>query len=164
MTGFALYPFAALGGQIALCPLPGRGGDLAADLKAISDWGANTVLTLCETPELDRLGLAGLGADVKAMGGQWRHFPIPDFGVPGAAGPVWAEASAALRATLAAGGRVTIHCHGGCGRSGMIAIRLLCDGGSAPEEALRIVRAARPCAVETDAQMIWATGGVIERC
>ena len=53
-------------------------------------------------------------------------------------------------------GRVLIHCKGGCGRSGMVALRLMIEAGEAPDEALARLRSVRPCAVETDAQMRWA--------
>jgi hypothetical protein len=40
----------------------------------------------------------------------------------------------------------------------MIALRLMVEDGEAPDAALARLRAARPCAVETNAQMRWATG------
>ena len=38
----------------------------------------------------------------------------------------------------------------------MVVLRLMVDSGEAAEAALDRLRAARPCAVETDAQMAWA--------
>ncbi len=61
-----------------------------------------------------------------------------------------------LSARLAAGGRIALHCMGGCGRSGMLALRLMVRAGEAPEAALARLRAARPCAIETAAQLAWA--------
>ena len=52
-----------------------------------------------------------------------------------------------------------VHCRGGCGRSGMAVLRLMVEAGEAPEEALARLRAVRPCAVETEAQMDWARRG-----
>ena len=40
----------------------------------------------------------------------------------------------------------------------MIALRLMIDSDEAPDTALTRLRAARPCAVETKAQLRWATG------
>ena len=57
---------------------------------------------------------------------------------------------------LRGGGRVLVHCRGGCGRSGMVALRLMIEAGEAPDEALSRLRSVRPCAVETKAQMGWA--------
>ncbi|MGB3280173.1 MAG: protein-tyrosine phosphatase family protein, partial [Pseudorhodobacter sp.] len=62
-----------------------------------------------------------------------------------------------LRAILARGGRLMVHCRGGCGRTGMIALRLMVDTGEEPGAALARLRAVRPCAVETDAQEVWAS-------
>ena len=53
---------------------------------------------------------------------------------------------------------MVVHCMGGCGRSGMILLRLMIDAGETPDSALARLRTARPCAVETKAQMRWATG------
>ena len=39
----------------------------------------------------------------------------------------------------------------------MAVLRLMIEAGEAPEVALPRLRAVRPCAVETEAQMTWAT-------
>jgi protein-tyrosine phosphatase len=57
---------------------------------------------------------------------------------------------------LRSGGRVLVHCFGGCGRSGMAALRLMVAAGEGPESALHRLRASRACAVETEAQRLWA--------
>ena len=58
-------------------------------------------------------------------------------------------ASNAALSALQGKGRVLIHCMGGCGRSGMAALRLMIEAGEAPGAALERLRAVRPCAVET---------------
>ena len=66
--------------------------------------------------------------------------------------------TAAFEAALAEKGigwRHFIHCRAGLGRSGMIAARLLVERGMAPEQAIIEVRAARPGAIETEAQERW---------
>jgi protein-tyrosine phosphatase len=96
-----------------------------------------------------------LPADLAAAGVGWLHLPIPDFGTPSAAlRAIWPETSARLRGSP----RLLVHCMGGCGRSGMIALRLMIEAGEAPEPALTRLRDARPCAVETKAQLRWAFG------
>ena len=47
---------------------------------------------------------------------------------------------------------MVLHCRGGIGRTGTIAARLLVEFGVAPEEAIRMVRRARPGTIETPAQ------------
>ncbi|WP_430465232.1 protein-tyrosine phosphatase family protein [Tabrizicola sp.] len=143
------------GGALGLCPMPGRTGDYAGDLAAVLAWRPGLVVTLAETGELAARGAAGLPADLAAAGVDWLHLPIPDFGTPPAAlRRDWPAMSARLRASP----RVLVHCMGGCGRSGMIALRLMIEAGEPPEPALTRLRAARPCAVETKAQMRWAMG------
>lgn len=144
------------GGAIGICPMPGRTGDYAADLAVVVAWQPDLVVTLAETGELAARGANGLPADLAAAGIGWLHVPIPDFGTPSRALRArWADVSIRLQGC----NRLLIHCMGGCGRSGMIALRLLIDTGETPETALTRLRAARPCAIETKAQMRWAIGG-----
>ncbi len=127
--------------------------DLGLDLAAIRAWGADDVVTLMEQHELQRFEVPGLGAAVAGAGMAWHHLPIRDVDVPDAAfEAAWAKAGPALRARLAGGGRVLLHCRGGLGRTGTIAARLLVEAGLPAEAAIAQVRAARPGAIETRAQ------------
>jgi len=135
--------------------MPGRTGGYAGDLAALLAWSPALVVTLAEMGELAARGASHLPADLAAAGVGWLHLPIPDFGTPPRA---LRENWPALSARLLATDRLVVHCMGGCGRSGMILLRLMVDAGEAPESALSRLRAARPCAVETKAQMRWATG------
>jgi len=149
-------PAAALqvgGGWLGLTPLPGRGGDLGADLDALRHWGAVVVISLTEPHEMDS---AALSEGLRARGIGWMHMPVRDYGIP-------ADAQAApvldvLSRHLAQGDRIVAHCMGGCGRSGALALRLMVMGGEDPDAALARLRASRPCAVETEQQRLWATG------
>ena len=83
---------------------------------------------------------------------------VVDYGIPTAeALSRWGDVSEMARAALKGGGRVIVHCKGGCGRSGMAALRLMIEAGEAPDAALARLRAVRPCAVETAEQLAWAT-------
>ncbi|MDJ0821091.1 MAG: dual specificity protein phosphatase family protein [Paracoccaceae bacterium] len=145
------------GGILALSPLPGAGGDYAADMDHIASWAPAFVVSLVTDVELVAAGARNLGADIQDKGTRWLQLPIGDFGVPDAAfETAWKDVSARLRQALQGGGRVLVHCRGGCGRSGMVALRLMIEAGDAPDEALPRLRAVRPCAIETDAQMRWA--------
>lgn len=139
--------------------MPGRGGDYAGDLAVVLGWRPDLVITLAEAGELAARGASSLPADLAAAGVDWLHLPIPDFGTPPQGLRAdWPAHAARLQAIFARGGRVLVHCMGGCGRSGMITLRLMVEGGEPPEAALARLRAARPCAVETAAQERWATG------
>ena len=156
---FEIYPLAVLSGQLALSPLPGRSGDYTRDLQIIRAWRPALVMSMTEASEMAAHGAANLGDDLG--GARWRHFPIIDFGVPDDSPDValeWSALASEALDILRGGGRVLIHCMGGCGRSGMAALRLMVLAGETPDDALTRLRVARPCAVETDAQRAWAAG------
>lgn len=147
------------GGRIGLVAMPGRNGDLAADVKRLIAWKPDIVVSLATLPELHRAGADQLASQLTTRS-DWAHFPIADFGVPTHDQAAdWATLSDKLSARLAAGGSVLLHCQAGLGRSGMIALRLMLLAGENPESALARLRAARPGAIETHAQMQWAFAG-----
>lgn len=145
------------GGRLILSPMPGRGGDLAGDLAKLQALHPDWVLSLVENEEF--LQAPGLFAALQAgdLGG-WLRFPIADFGVPDAAGAaLWPALCAEICQRLARGERGVVHCMGGCGRTGMIALRLMVVLGEAPDAALARLRACRACCVETEPQRRWAS-------
>jgi len=157
---FIIHALPVLRGILAIAPLPGSGGDYAADLAHLKDWQPAMVVTMTTPAEMVAAGADRLGRDVGFMGSRWVHVATPDYGVPDAeAMRNWARAEPIALSALRGGGRVLIHCRGGCGRSGMAALRLMIAAGDAPEAALERLRALRPCAVETSAQMRWARKG-----
>ena len=157
MTPFEIFELEAGGGTLALSPLPGRTRHYPADWVRLMAWRPDLVLSMTTLAELERKGAGSLGADCAQQGILWRHLPVADFGAPGAeVEAAWPGVSAEARAILARGGKVLVHCFGGCGRSGMAVLRLLVEMGEPPELALARLRAVRPCAVETDAQEYWA--------
>ncbi len=148
-----MYHFAELdlgGGRVALGPMP----RFARDLDAIAGWRAGLVLSL--VTEVESGGFA-FESGFAARGIDWRHWPIPDFGTPTPQAG-WPALSAELHDRFATGGRVFVHCMGGCGRSGMVVLRLMIESGQSPAAALGRLRGVRPCAVETDDQLVWAKG------
>ena len=108
--------------------------------------------------EMAAYGASSLKADLTASSIAWHHLPVRDFGAPEAETIVrWTEISSLAQQALSQGGKVLAHCKGGCGRSGMILLRLMVEMGEAPDDALSRLRTTRPCAVETDAQLHWAS-------
>jgi len=127
--------------------------DLALDLDVIRDWGAAAVVTLIEGHELKALEVEGLGRAVEDRHMSWFHLPIRDVAVPCERFEVqWVEAGEALRSLLRHGFKVLVHCKGGLGRAGTVAARLMVELGAYPVEAIATVQAARPGAIETEAQ------------
>lgn len=156
-----LFPIASVSsgnGTLGICPLPGRSGDYREDLETLLEWAPDMVLTMTTTREMDSFGAAYLGRDLTQSGVIWHHLPIQDFGAPTAKIIArWEGVSPEAHNILAQGGKVLAHCKGGCGRSGMMLLRILCETGEEPATALTRLRAVRPCAVETDAQKDWAS-------
>lgn len=157
MSAFVIHALRVGGGTLALAPLPGRGGNYAADVAHLRDWQPALVISMTTEAEMVEAGAGALGLDVQNAGTRWCSVPVADFGIPSPdQAELWGRASAAARAALAGGGRVLVHCRGGCGRSGMAVLRLMIEAGEEAGEALNRLRRLRPCAVETDAQMDWA--------
>jgi protein-tyrosine phosphatase len=157
-------------GKIGVTLAPGKndrlaiGGpwarDLDKDLDAIAAWGARTIVTLLERYELAHLAITRLGEEVQRRGMEWMHLPIRDVSTPDSDFEAkWPTVSKHLRSRLDAGENILVHCRGGVGRSGMVVARLLCENGVNVEEAIALVRAARPGAIETWQQEQWARQG-----
>jgi hypothetical protein len=147
------------GGKIGLCRMPGRGGDIAADVAAITAWSPAVVVSLAGRRELEVFAADRLPEMLAPFGVGHAHFPIADYSAPDAGDAGWRAVADRLLAALDGGGRVLVHCMGGCGRSGAAALRLMVERGEAAEAALARLRAVRPCAVETDGQLAWAAAG-----
>lgn len=151
------------GGAIGLHAFPGlartapgrpvKCGNMEAELAAIRDWGAEVLVSLLAEAEYELYGLPRLEGHVPE-GLRRLSLGIPDRRAPDAAWETaWKDAGPELRAILRGGGKVCLHCVGGRGRSGTVAALLLIEFGYDPEEAVRAVRAARPGAIETEAQL-----------
>lgn len=149
-------------GRIGICALPGLDGDLDSDLGVIFDWRPTVVLSMTEQHEMEACECQDLGIRLEATGISWIHLPIVDYGVlEGIDADRWFGLSKRLHGVLESGGNVLLHCRGGLGRSGMIALRLLVEDGKLPEHALDILRQVRPGAVETQQQYEWASMKVV---
>ena len=152
-----VYALSVGQGILAISPIPGAEGDYAGDVQHLIEWKPAIVISLVCEAELVAAGAAGLWHDLVDAGCRWEHLPITDFGVPDDAfEEAWPEVSANARRALMGGGRILVQCRGGCGRSGMGALRLMIDLGEAADDALARLRIVRSCAVETEAQMAWA--------
>ncbi|CUH66190.1 hypothetical protein TG4357_02297 [Thalassovita gelatinovora] len=161
MSELVLHALTVSDGILAICPLPGRGGSYDEDIEHLREWTPSLMISLTTEAEMVSEGAAHLGPDMIESGCRWVHMPVPDFGVPDPDFTAqWPEVSHTALTALKGGGRVVVQCRGGCGRSGMVALRLMVEAGEEGEAALARLRAARPCAVETEAQMDWALAPV----
>jgi len=155
MSGFEVFAVPTGAGLLAISPRPVS----RRDATLLCAWAPDIVLSLTENPLLRGDWLADVEMAVCQHHIDWLHVPVPDFGVLSVqyAAPL-AHSIAVICAVLGRGGRVLIHCDGGCGRSGMVALRVMIAAGEDADSALARLRTARPCAIETSEQLAWATG------
>jgi len=149
--------------SLGITPFPGRNHtddfgriwqrDLNQDLAKIIAWGADSILTLVETEDFERLGVPRIAECIRAEGLNWYHMPIPNMEVPGEEfNAAWAKDGKKILHSLCSGGRLIIHCAAGLGRSGMIAAKILSVFNTPPQSAIAAVRKVRPGAIETAQQ------------
>jgi hypothetical protein len=163
MTDLVIHALGVGGGSLAISQMPGLMGGYKDDLDLIRDWKPSIVISATTKGEHADAGVEALGKDIPESGARWLHLPITDYGTPDEVFMrAWPEKSAVILKALSGRGRVLIHCKGGCGRSGMLALRLMVESGEDAVDALLRLRKVRPCAVETDAQLRWAVTGLLQ--
>ena len=134
---------------------------LAGDLAPIRAWPAALLISLIEDREFASLGVADLGQAARSCGLAWCHLPIPDMQPPGAEfDEAWPDLSGRIDQVFRRGESIVLHCAGGLGRSGTVAALLLIDRGIPAADAMKLVRAARPGAIETASQEVYLSGYV----
>ena len=125
--------------QLGACVNPSVSESAAAELLTHS---IALLVNLHERPDPPEL-LAHLGA-------QTVHLPVPDSLAP--TQDQLERGVAVIGEALREGKRVVVHCAAGLGRSGTLIAAYLVSQGSAPDESIGLVRAARPGSVENDEQ------------
>jgi ADP-ribosyl-[dinitrogen reductase] hydrolase len=92
------------------------------------------------------------------------QMPIADGSIPSAEWEnQWIRESSRIHAVLRRGGKICVHCNAGFGRSGIIAARLLVEEGFTPNEAISMVRKARPGTIETPQQEDYVRSLTVEQ-
>jgi ADP-ribosyl-[dinitrogen reductase] hydrolase len=132
---------------------------MEADLDAIAQWKAAAVVTLLPDLEMKHLRVEQLGEEVVRRGMRWFQFPLVIMEAPDEEFEVqWGEQGEEIRQLLRDGKNIVLHCHGGLGRTGTVAARLLIEFGESAGSAIERVRAARDGAIETQAQEDYVLG------
>ena len=132
---------------------PGSAAALEADLTLLASNGATDLVTLIGVDERERLGVGALPRRATERGMSWREFPITDRSAPTAGRQVeFDRLLDQLLTGLGTGRRVAIHCQAGLGRTGLLAASLLVRSGIGSNDAIAIVRSARPGSIETSGQ------------
>ena len=147
-----------LPGRLGLTIAPGKwrpGLDHASDTLVRDDllrlrdfYGAKVLVTLLEEFEMKKtLAIPELLQTARRLKLRSLWFPIPDVTAPSEIEGVATLVDDIVDA-MSTGETVVVHCRGGLGRSGTIAACCLVARGRRPVEAIELVRAARPGAVE----------------
>ncbi|MGA3370594.1 MAG: hypothetical protein ABSC48_02415 [Terracidiphilus sp.] len=141
---------------VVLCPRGGWG--LRDALRNFKYSGIDTLVSLLQEKEADRLGLSGEGRIAKKVGLQFLSHPIPDHHLP-LDEQAFRQFAAELAHRLRARERIGVHCLGSIGRATMVAACTLIELGWEPEAALAAIEAARCCPVpDTEEQQEWILG------
>ena len=142
-------------GWLAISPQPAAEGDPRTRVEQIAAAGFHQVVSLLETAEADALGLGHEMELVESMKMAFVSFPIADFSEPGSVSE-FAGLSQRLFCYLQAGRSTLVHCRGGIGRSGLLAVAVLLQGGMNVHEAIaRVTERRGSASPETTAQRQW---------
>lgn len=154
---FDLLSIPGLPGTLIFTPCPGtKDSSIDSALSTLKQAGADAVLTLMPPAELAQNAASDLPALCVAQGLLWLHLPVADEQVPQADfDAAWPAAMAQIRELLEADKAIAIHCKGGSGRTGLIAARILIELGIARSEAISLVQALRPKAIQHPAHAGW---------
>ena len=125
-------------------------------LEGLRATGARQLLILTEEAELPKGAFPLISEVSQPLGLTLSFAAIQDFNVPGDAFLTqWPERRAGFEQALAAGETVALSCQYGAGRSGVIAAWLLIGCGLAAADAIALVRAHFPEAIENRLQERW---------
>jgi protein-tyrosine phosphatase len=141
---------------VVLCPKGGWG--LRDTLRLYQRGGIQTLVSLLEDKEAERLGLADEGRIARKIGMEFLSHPMPDHSLPPDAEAFQAFV-AGLAARLCAGERIGVHCFGSIGRATVTAACALIELGWEPGAALTAIEKARLYPVpDTEEQQEWILG------
>lgn len=156
------HPYDILGvpgcsGRLIFTPCPGtKGSSLASALDTLRAAGAEALITLMPAGELEQNQATELPALCAERDLEWFHLPVADEQVPlDDFASAWAQARERIAGLLGEGRSVAIHCKGGSGRTGLIAARILIDRGLPRADAVALVQALRPKAIQHPAHVAW---------
>ena len=141
--------------RLGTMPRPQGGNALPAEIASLKEQGVDVLLCLLEEKEIEKLQLQEEQKLALEAGIEYHHFPIADFTLPQSADRTNALI-AQLQQDLEAGLNIAIHCHGGIGRSTLIAGSVLISLGFTAQQALEMISEKRGVPVpDTEEQKQW---------
>lgn len=140
-----LYPICELGkGKLFMMPKP-RNESLKADITFFKENGVTKVVSLLCTPEIDALEMTDEPNVCNSNDIAYENFQIKDFETPSLTD--LQTLNQRLKQEMQQGHSLAVHCHGGRGRSSIVAITLMMEFGLDVETARDMASEARGCAV-----------------
>ena len=139
---------APLLGRIAVMPRPHPAA--FAELKSA---GVDCVVSLLDSAEAEQLGLAREDQLAETAGMEFLHLPVVDHGIPADIAPV-ENITANIKARLAAGQGVAVHCYAGIGRSPLLIAAVMIDSGMDAYTACDLISDARGISVPEMAEQV----------
>ena len=146
-------------GKLIFTPCPGtKDSSLVDSLATLKQAGASAVISLMPASELASNGAEDIGKQCQAQDMAWFHLPVADEQVPlEDFGQGWKASKQSILERLNAGQDIAIHCKGGSGRTGLIAARIMIEAGIPRADAIALVQALRPKAIQHPAHLNWIT-------
>ena len=154
-----LHPFDILtldnGAKLIFTPCPGtKGVSIVDSLKSLKEAGAQAVITMMTMAELTEKQADTLPALCAELRMDWYHLPVEDSCAPEAPfAQAFAQQKAILLGLVESGATMVIHCHGGSGRTGMMAAILMLELGYAPAQVKSQIQLIRPKSLTSPVQV-----------
>lgn len=142
-------------GRLGSMPRPKGDAELANEMDLLAAEGTNLVVSFLEPAEAKLLGLEQEGRLCFERNMDFVSFPIQDYGVPSSS-TSYLKLCSFLLDKIKEGKRVVVHCHGGIGRSSVVAAGVLIKNGCEIDEVFELVTGYREHQVpDTKEQIAW---------
>ena len=154
-----IHPFDILtldnGAKLIFTPCPGTNGVSIVDsLKSLKEAGAQAVITMMTMAELTEKQADTIPSLCAELHMDWYHLPVEDSCAPEEPfAQAFAQQKAILLGLVETGATMVIHCHGGSGRTGMMAAILMLELGYAPAQVKSQIQLIRPKSLTSPVQV-----------
>ncbi|MGM7739083.1 phosphatase domain-containing protein [Yersinia enterocolitica] len=154
-----IHPFDILtldnGAKLIFTPCPGtKGVSIVDSLKSLKEAGAQAVITMMTMAELTEKQADTLPSLCAELRMDWYHLPVEDSCAPEEPfAQAFAQQKAILLGLVESGVTMVIHCHGGSGRTGMMAAILMLELGYAPAQVKSQIQLIRPKSLTSPVQV-----------
>jgi protein-tyrosine phosphatase len=155
----AIFTILTIGsGSLSIMAKPTSGDLIDEEFSGISGAGINKIVSLLESHEAITLGLEEERFHTERYGMAFLSNPIADRGMPVSLSE-FSNFTRLLYTEMSGGLNTLVHCHGGIGRSGIVAASVLLHCGYRAEDAFKHITQKRGISVpDTQEQIDWVVG------